>query len=106
MNLREIKELLDLVVEKGFTEFELERSGMRLRVRRDIARPAAQLPAHGPVITYEPVLQGAPATAPLPAAANAAPSAPTAPPPAAAVEEDLYLVKSPIVGTFYESPSP
>ena len=56
MNMKEIKELLDLVVEKGFTEFELERSGVRLRLRRDINRPSAQLPSHGPVISVASLL--------------------------------------------------
>ena len=104
MNLKEIKELLDLVVEKGYTEFELERSGVRLRLRRD---PPRAIP-HGPVISYEPVLAPLAAPVSLPPApvpvALAPAAAPVAPPPA--VEEDLYLVKSPIVGTFYESPAP
>ena len=103
LNLREIKELLDLVEQKGFTEFELERGGVRLRVRRESAH--AVLPSQGPVIAYEPVA----VPAQLPAAHHAPPApapAPVAEPTAAAVEEDLYVVKSPIVGTFYESPSP
>lgn len=107
MNLKEIKELLDLVEKKGFTEFELERSGVRLRVRRDTA-PAPSAPSsHGPVISYEPVLRAAPAPHAVPAAPPPQQIAPPVAPAAApAVEEDLYLVKSPIVGTFYEAPTP
>ncbi len=103
LNLREIRELLDLVEEKGFTEFELERAGVRLRVRRDPAHPL--LPSQGPVIAYEPVAASAqlPAASPVPPAPAAEP---VAVPAAPVVEENLYLVKSPIVGTFYESSSP
>ena len=96
MNLKEIKELLDIVVEKGFTEFEFERSGVRLRLKRE-GRGAPQIQAQGPVISYEPV-----ATLPPPP-----PQAAIAAPPAAAVPaEALHLIKSPIVGTFFEAPSP
>jgi len=104
LNLREIRELLDLVEEKGYAEFEVEREGLRLRVRRDTALPAAMLPSHGPVIAYEPVSVPAQLTAAQPVPPTPAATAEPAPPPA--VEENLYLVKSPIVGTFYESPSP
>jgi acetyl-CoA carboxylase biotin carboxyl carrier protein len=107
LNLREIKEILDLVEKKGFTEFELERGGVRLRVRRDIAHPAGMLPSQGPVIAYEPVAIQPQLFSAHPVAPTPAPAADPAPPPAApVVEEDLYVVKSPIVGTFYESPSP
>jgi acetyl-CoA carboxylase biotin carboxyl carrier protein len=107
LNLQEIRELLNLVEEKGFTEFELERGGLRLRVRRETAHPPEVLPSQGPAIAYEPV-----AVAPQLPAAHPAPPAPppvAAPPPvvaAPAVDENLYVAKSPIVGTFYESPSP
>jgi acetyl-CoA carboxylase biotin carboxyl carrier protein len=106
LSLREIKELLDLVEQKGFTEFELERSGVRLRVRRETAPASGALPSQGPVIHYEPVAVP-PRLAPVVPVATA-PAPVAAPPPAApaTVEEDLYIVKSPIVGTFYESPSP
>jgi acetyl-CoA carboxylase biotin carboxyl carrier protein len=105
LNLREIKQLLDLVEEKGFTEFELEHGGVRLRVRRDVAHPV--LPSQGPVIAYEPVHVQPQLPSPPPVAAPPpAPAQPATPPPPPAVEEDLYIVKSPIVGTFYESSSP
>jgi acetyl-CoA carboxylase biotin carboxyl carrier protein len=73
-----------------------------LRVRRETAHPV--LPSHGPVIAYEPVaaqpqLPSAPPAAVAPSVSDPSP----APPPA---DEDLYVAKSPIVGTFYESPTP
>jgi acetyl-CoA carboxylase biotin carboxyl carrier protein len=103
LNLQEIRELLDLVEEKGFAELEVEREGLRIRVRRDPAQPAGMRPSHGPVIAYEPVSVPAQLTAAQPVLPAVEPSPPT---PAPVVEENLYLVKSPIVGTFYESPSP
>jgi acetyl-CoA carboxylase biotin carboxyl carrier protein len=105
LNLREIKQLLDLVEAKGFTEFELEHGGTRLRVRRETGHSV--LPSQGPVIAYEPVPVPAQLAA-APPAVVAAPVAPhpATPPPAPAVEEDLFVAKSPIVGTFYESSSP
>jgi acetyl-CoA carboxylase biotin carboxyl carrier protein len=106
MNLREIRELVDLVVEKGFTEFELERSGTRLRLKRDMARsPDPSVLPPGPVISYAPIAAPVPvATLPSPPAPPAleAVSAPAAP----ETEEILHIVKSPIVGTFYEAASP
>ena len=98
MNLKEIKELLDLVVEKGFTEFEFERSGVRLRLKRE-GRATPQIQAQGPVIGYEPVAAALPPPPP-PQAAIAAPPA------AAAPAENLHVIKSPIVGTFFEASSP
>jgi acetyl-CoA carboxylase biotin carboxyl carrier protein len=85
LSLDEIKELIDLVAEKQFNEFELERGAFRLRLLRGvgIAEPAA------PVA--------------VPAApAEAAPSPSAAPVP----EESLHMVASPIVGTFYRAASP
>ena len=103
MNSKEIKELVEFLIEKDVTEFELERGDVKMRIKRGqqvqmIQAPAAPLmaaqvaaPAHVPM--------GAP-----PSAAVAAPG-PSAPAPVAE-EEGLHNVKSPIVGTFYESPSP
>jgi acetyl-CoA carboxylase biotin carboxyl carrier protein len=95
MNLKEIKELIDTLIEKDITEFELERGNEKIRIRRggaDGVAQAALAPAAAQVAL------------PSPAAGVAAPAAPveSAPPPV----EELHLVKSPIVGTFYESPSP
>jgi acetyl-CoA carboxylase biotin carboxyl carrier protein len=92
MTLEEIKQLIDLANASGIAELEVERGGDRVRIRRAI--PGAN--------TQEFVLHpGHPATA---AAAHAG----AGPAPAEAPLEDtsLILVKSPIVGTFYESPSP
>jgi len=100
MNQQELKELIDLVIEKGIAEFELEREDVKVRIKRagDQSAPAVQyIPA--------PVLGSAPAVA-VPAA-GAPVGGTTAEPAQPAREEDgQQTVKSPIVGTFYESPSP
>ena len=112
MNQKEIKELIELLVEKDIAEFELERGDMKLHIKRG----GAPLPA--------PVVHVAPSVAPIPAIPVHAAPAPASSPaavqpagtgagstaaaqaPAAAADADLFIVKSPIVGTFYESPSP
>jgi acetyl-CoA carboxylase biotin carboxyl carrier protein len=99
MNLKELKELILFLKEEGITEFELERGDVKVRVRRGGDPPAVALPDTRfiavPSTTASPLISGAP-----PAAAPPAPAAPEA------AEEELHMVHSPIVGTFYESPSP
>lgn len=108
MNQKEIRELIEFLIDKDIAEFELERGDVKLRVKR----AGAQTVAAAPVITM-----AAPVAAPAAAAAHASASpAFTAPAPAAApaaapsaVEDETagaHVIKSPIVGTFYASPSP
>jgi acetyl-CoA carboxylase biotin carboxyl carrier protein len=101
MNSKEIKELIEFLIEKDVTEFELERGDVKMRIKRGKEVQMVQAPM-APVIAA-PVAAGLPISAPATSAAAAPP------PPAAAaapVEEGLHLVKSPIVGTYYEAPSP
>jgi acetyl-CoA carboxylase biotin carboxyl carrier protein len=101
MNQKEIKELIEFLVEKDIAEFELERGDVKVRVKRgaDTHFVGAPMPQAAPQ-TASSVQASA---APLPA-----PAAPAAPKPAVeAVEETgLHIVRSPIVGSYYESPSP
>src|SRR5262245_31483570 len=90
MNLKELKEIIDIVTSKeSIEELELEKSGFRLRIKR-AANHAASVSA------------AAAATATLAPAVS--------PPPLAQFpekrEDELYYVKSPIVGTFYKASSP
>jgi acetyl-CoA carboxylase biotin carboxyl carrier protein len=98
LDLRELKEILQILEEKEITEFELEEEGMKLRIRKAAASSNHAAP---PAVTLVPTLSSM-ATAPAPAAPVAAP----APPPPTAEEAGLVVVKSPIVGTFYRSPDP
>jgi len=91
MDLRKLKKLIDLVEESGISELELTEDGEKVRISRHM--PAGQVAA--PV----PTMVAAPAAAPAPAAST------PAVPEAAPVEEG-NVVTSPMVGTFYTSPSP
>jgi acetyl-CoA carboxylase biotin carboxyl carrier protein len=90
LSLKEIRELIDLVAERGLSGLEIERAGFRLRIegRRPVAAevptaaavaaaPAAVLPAGAPVVE-----------------------------PLAAEDRNVHVITSPIVGTFYRSASP
>ena len=106
MTVDEIRELINLAAETGIAELEVQRGDNRVRIRR------ASFAAPQEIVVAHPGYAAAPSTAPLPAAAPV--PAPAAPSPAPAYEApkdkpadpNLVLVKSPIVGTFYESASP
>jgi acetyl-CoA carboxylase biotin carboxyl carrier protein len=103
MNQKELKELIEFLIEKDISEFELERGDVKVRIKRgadaqpvSVIAPVAAVPAIAPV---------APASAPsIAVPQSSVPAAPETP--KAEVEEELHLVKSPIVGTFYEAPAP
>ena len=101
MNSKEIKELVEFLIEKDVTEFELERGDVKMRIKRGQQLQVVQAPV-GSLMTA-PVV--APAAVPMAAPAPVATPGPSTPAPAVE-EEGLHHVKSPIVGTFYESPSP
>jgi acetyl-CoA carboxylase biotin carboxyl carrier protein len=101
VDLKELKDLLQILDEKEITEFELEEEGMKLRIRKAGSSNHA-VPVIAPLV---PVV--APAAAPGPVSAPAAAVALAAPAvPAPAAEEGVAVVRSPIVGTFYRSPDP
>ena len=101
MNQKELKELIEFLIEKDIAEFELERGDVKVRIKRageHVVSVAA------PVIPQFAV-QAAPTGVPVAVSATV-PSTPAAPAAPAEAAEDLHMVRSPIVGTFYESPSP
>ena len=96
MNQKELKELIEFLIEKDISEFELERGDVKVRIKRAVENvmvsgPAITLPHASPA-----------AVVPATAASVAAASAAVAP----SEEPGLHTVKSPIVGTFFEAPSP
>ena len=101
MNQKELKELIEFLIEKDITEFELERGDVRVRIRRgahDAAPPSPEriITVHpAPMVSASPVLSTA--AVPQPPAPGAEP---------AVADSGLHMVRSPIVGTYYESPSP
>jgi acetyl-CoA carboxylase biotin carboxyl carrier protein len=101
LDFSDIERILDLVRQHDLAEFELEKEGLKLRVRKAGALPA---------FTANP-LHPMPVVVPTPASAAAAappPAPPNSPLTADEAEEsvELAVVKSPIVGTFYRSPEP
>jgi acetyl-CoA carboxylase biotin carboxyl carrier protein len=103
MNQKELKELIEFLIEKDIAEFELERGDVKVKIKR--AGEHTVVHSHA-----EPRFYAVPPATGAPVEMIAAP--PVAPPPTAAgtvapaPEEGLHTVKSPIVGTFYEAPSP
>jgi acetyl-CoA carboxylase biotin carboxyl carrier protein len=93
MTNQEIKELLKIFDESGVAEMEVQRGENRLRLRRALTTRELELPAA--------------AAAPTPAHASApAQAATTAAPKASGTDPNHTLIKSPIVGTYYDAPSP
>jgi acetyl-CoA carboxylase biotin carboxyl carrier protein len=99
VDLSQVEALLDFMTAHGLEEFEYEHAGLHIRLRKGASgvmrgvlphvTEAVAPPAHGSSRTDPAETHHAAATAP-------------APPPA----EELHIVKSPIVGTFYGAPSP
>lgn len=103
MNQKEIKELIEFLIEKDVTEFELERGDVKVRIKRGAAEavtgPQDRIIAVHAAPPVQPAGTEVGHAAPIPLA-PAAPASPEKP------EEGLHMVLSPIVGTYYESPSP
>ncbi|MGH9499103.1 MAG: acetyl-CoA carboxylase biotin carboxyl carrier protein [Terriglobales bacterium] len=99
MNQKELKELIEFLIEKDIAEFELERGDVKVRIKRAGEHMVSVAAPHF-TVQPAPVLASAIGQVPVPTAS--APAKEVAPP----VEEGLHSVRSPIVGTFYESPSP
>lgn len=101
MTNQDIKELIQMVVDSGVAELEVERGDNKVRIRRtarvtgEVVVPAAAIPN--------------PAATPAPAATASSEGAATAAGPAVVdvmSDPTLFIQKSPIVGTFYEAPKP
>jgi acetyl-CoA carboxylase biotin carboxyl carrier protein len=101
MNQKELKELIEFLIEKDIAEFELERGDVKVKIKRAADPPPAALPDSRYFAVQSAPVAAPQAPIPVPATIEVAASA-NAPEP----EENLHIVRSPIVGTFYESPSP
>lgn len=108
VNMDELRELIGLLRENGLAELELERADFRVRLRREGLASSSD---HSQSVSSPlPLPAPAPNTTPVanpPAPAPAAPAHPGAQAStAASADQDLHIISSPIVGTFYRSPSP
>ena len=99
--LNELRELVEFLKANEIAEFDMEQDDLKVRIK--FAGEPAAAPAGGFDMAQ---LSRLMASAPVAPVAAAAPVAATAAAPAVEAEEKLHEVKSPIVGTFYESPSP
>lgn len=97
MDIRKVKKLIELLEESGIDELEIREGEESVRISRH-SKTAAQ-----PIYAAAPAYAPAPAAAPAPVAAAAAPAVEAAP---AAAKLNGNVVRSPMVGTFYRSPSP
>ena len=106
VNMEELRELIALLRDNGLAELELEREDFRVRLRRESFFSGDH--ATATAFTMSEMLKN-------PAAATPAPAASPAPPPpphsgaqtaTASADQDLHIIASPIVGTFYRSPNP
>jgi acetyl-CoA carboxylase biotin carboxyl carrier protein len=102
MNQKELKELIEFLIEKDIAEFELERGDVKVRIKRG-SEPVASTTPDARFFTVHPAPPPAAEFGTSPATATAPSAVPEKGP---APEEGLHIVRSPIVGTFYESPSP
>ena len=98
MEFDDIERILELMRHHDLSEFELEREGLKLRVRKT---STGYVPVVPPVQMTLP-----PAAASPPPTSATAPLAVSDPAPIDEPALDLAVVKSPIVGTFYRSPEP
>ena len=100
-NLKEIRELIDVLIEREISEFEMEKSGVRIRIKRGNSQAEISGPGYSTAVPSawpaQPPIHPAPSPIPVPAAEERE---------GAETSEELHIIESPIVGTFYGSPSP
>jgi acetyl-CoA carboxylase biotin carboxyl carrier protein len=100
MTVDEIRELINLATETGIDELEVQRGDNRVRIRRSVAgHPELVLAQPVAHLAAPPKTEAAPVPGSPPAPAKEPPTEPGADP-------NLLLVRSPIVGTFYEASAP
>lgn len=105
VDLGQLERLLSFMSEHGLEEFEYAHGDLRIRLKKAVALPSAPptraLPASAEAVVSAAPTQAPPANIEAPVSNAAAPVAPATPP-----AEELHIIKSPIVGTFYAGPSP
>ena len=112
VNMEELRELIELLRDNGLAELELERADFRVRLRREGSSFGGD--SVGDNFTLTEMVKNAMGGNPIPYSVTQTPVAPTPPPAhhgaesasAASEDQGLHIITSPIVGTFYRSPSP
>jgi acetyl-CoA carboxylase biotin carboxyl carrier protein len=100
-NLEEIQDLIDLLIKREISEFEMERGELKIRIKRGNSRAETfggypEPSQNGAAHSFEPRPAAEPQAAPVAQAEVRAPEA----------AEGLHIIKSPIVGTYYAAPAP
>ena len=119
LNMDELRELVELIAEHGFTDFELEREGFRVRLGRELAPQASASTPSQTAVGAQPSSSASASQSPTATGGGVTTQGGGAPPAATTPEasaqeaetapsedEGLHIIPSPIVGTFYRSPSP
>jgi acetyl-CoA carboxylase biotin carboxyl carrier protein len=101
MDLKLIKNLLNLIAESDVSEVSIEEGEFKIKVKKQADAPAYAPPA--PIYAPAPLTASAPIEVKLPSAAPASSGNEPAP---ASASSGGTIIKSPIVGTFYKAPSP
>jgi acetyl-CoA carboxylase biotin carboxyl carrier protein len=106
LDLKQIKQIIDLMKRSELTEFSVEEEGFKLKIRRGangLPIVSSTRGSNPPFAPFDAPAPGSPGTGSSPSA----PPIPVAAPGAAPAEEPgITYVKSPMVGTFYRAPSP
>jgi acetyl-CoA carboxylase biotin carboxyl carrier protein len=105
MNLDEIRRILEMVREHELTEFELENQGLKIRIKKDAVSISPAVDHRPPLPMSSGDMPAGVIRAGNPAPVNAV-SVSRSVDPLPEEAEDLAVVKSPIVGTFYRSAEP
>ena len=101
VDLVQVERVLDFMASHHLEEFEYSHGGLHIRLKRSVAG-GGPAPAHLPAETRAEAPRNASSGAAAASAAGAREPAPKPAPP----KEELHVIKSPIVGTFYSAPSP
>ncbi|MFD2870817.1 acetyl-CoA carboxylase [Kurthia sp. 3B1D] len=108
LKIQEIREIIKLIDSSSIDEFSLNEEGTKLKLKKNAGQVVVAEAPKAVAQAVAPVAAPAAAPAPKTEAAPAAPKAEAAPAPKAEVAADanLHKIVSPMVGTFYQSPSP
>ena len=110
VNMDELREIVELISEHGFTDFELENKDVRVRLRRELAPQVVSMPAASPGKAESHSIRENEKVAVASAAPDAGPGSSSSDEGVAKStsdeEEGLHIITSPIVGTFFRASSP
>ena len=104
MDLAEIEQLIRIVKETGIAELEIQRGDKRVKIRGNTLGGGQDIVL--PTVVPVPVSAPAAAVTTVAPAASLAETPVTPPPPARSDDDRNTVVKSPIVGTYYDAPAP